>query len=148
MSACFSTICPLGVFSLEIMFCCLCWMVSLWKYLMFLSPSFNHVCRDFYLHNISSCLSRSANSWINYPSLILSSSVYMSLIIPFWISPINVSNWIFSSIMLPKVSLFHIFRWFFMCFSFYWNTYIRDPSSSINTFHHSAINCLKFGCVI
>ena len=147
MSSCFSTIWPLGVFSWEILFFCLCWMVSLWKNLVFMSPSFNHVCWDFCLQRISSYFSSWASSWVNSPSLALSSSLYPSLMTWPCISPIKASNQILSSIMLPNVSLFHFFRLVFMCFNFCWKAFIWDSSGSSNPFHHLVVNLLKSRCV-
>ena len=60
-------------FKWEIQLCYLCWIVDLWKNLVFRSPSQSHSLQDFYCHRISSCFSLCISSWMMTFSAFLSS---------------------------------------------------------------------------
>ena len=49
--------------------------------------------------------------------------------------------------MLPKVSLFHLFRWPLRNISFFWNWYIFAPSGGMNEAQVVLTNSLKVGWV-
>jgi len=108
----------------KILFCCLCCIISLWKNLVFLSPSFNHWILDFCFHGTSSCCIFSSNFSINDSSSSTSPSRLPSLIICCYTFFIFV--WIFSCSLctLSNSPLFHFFILPFGSFSLSWKVCI------------------------
>lgn len=67
-------------FSIEILFCCLIWILMAWEYFVFLSPHFNHLILDLKSQNISSLFQSFLVSSFILSILLLSCGKFISFI--------------------------------------------------------------------
>ena len=118
-----------------IIFWCLLWIIELWKFFVFLSPSWSHWILDFCLHRISFYFSLvsiwsmreiySSTSFEDHPEPMICC----------WFCFILSWSWFFVWIMSQNFDIFHSLIRCFRLFNSFWSLYIGDPKTTIVSFH-------------